>query len=149
MVRNEEEKRNEELANMLSDRERELTRLNNDFESSKNLNAKMNEDKLNITNENDKLRNHILVLTNQNQKLIAEIENIIDQDEKMKEQLMRKDRITALLRSNKSTLDQSLNSLDDFLNRSANNETNFRSGGKMGMSNSPRYTYNRSNMAEC
>jgi hypothetical protein len=42
MVRNEEEKRNEELANMLSDRERELTRLNNDFESSKNLNAKMN-----------------------------------------------------------------------------------------------------------
>ena len=149
MVRNEEEKRNEELANMLSDRERELTRLNNEFESSKNLNAKMNEDKLNITNENDKLRNHILVLTNQNQKLIAEIENIIDQDEKMKEQLMRKDRITALLRSNKSTLDQSLNSLDDFLNRSANNETNFRSGGKMGMSNSPRYTYNRSNMAEC
>ena len=79
-----------------------------------------------------------MVLTQQNQKLIAEIENVIDQDEKMKEQLARKDRIVAVLRNNKMTIEQSLNNLDDFLNRSNSNMQR-----STNISQQQRYTYNR------
>jgi septal ring factor EnvC (AmiA/AmiB activator) len=112
------------------------------------MNQRLNEDKNNIQMENYKLRNHIMTLTNQNQKLICEIENVIDQDEKMKEQLSRKDRIVSLLRNNKSTLEQSLKNLDDFLNRSGNNMMmmSTSSGNNTG---SPRYTYNRMPSQQC
>ena len=106
------------------------------------MNQRLNEDKNNIQMENDKLRNHIMTLTNQNQKLICEIENVIDQDEKMKEQLSRKDRIVSLLRNNKSTLEQSLKNLDDFLNRSGNNIM-MMSTSSGNVTGSPKYTYNR------
>jgi len=147
-LREEEEKRNDQINNLLSERERELNRLSNDIENAKIMNQRLNEDKNNIQMENDKLRNHIMTLTNQNQKLICEIENVIDQDEKMKEQLGRKDRIISLLRNNKSTLEQSLKNLDDFLNRSGNNVMmmSTSSGNATG---SPRYTYNRMSPSQC
>ena len=118
--------------------QRELNRMNNEIDSMKTMNQRITDDKMNGQMENEKLKNHIMVLTQQNQKLIAEIENVIDQDEKMKEQLARKDRIVAVLRNNKMTIEQSLNNLDDFLNRSNSNmqrSTNF--------SQQQRYTYNR------
>jgi chromosome segregation ATPase len=135
--RNEEEKRGEQLEGIIQERERELNRLGNDLENMKVMNQRINDDKMNGQVENDKLKNHIMVLTQQNQKLIAEIENVIDQDEKMKEQLARKDRIVSLLRNNKATIEQSLNNLDDFLNRS-NNAFKTQSNNM-----SQRYTYNR------
>jgi chromosome segregation ATPase len=135
--RNEEEKRGEQLEGIIQERERELNRLGNDIENMKVMNQRINDDKMNGQVENDKLKNHIMVLTQQNQKLIAEIENVIDQDEKMKEQLARKDRIVSLLRNNKATIEQSLNNLDDFLNRS-NNAFKTQSNNM-----SQRYTYNR------
>ena len=116
--RAEEEKRNEQMEHVIQDRERELNRMNNEIDSMKTMNQRITDDKMNGQMENEKLKNHIMVLTQQNQKLIAEIENVIDQDEKMKEQLARKDRIVAVLRNNKMTIEQSLNNLDDFLNRS-------------------------------
>ena len=136
--RAEEEKRNEQMEHVIQDRERELNRMNNEIDSMKTMNQRITDDKMNGQMENEKLKNHIMVLTQQNQKLIAEIENVIDQDEKMKEQLARKDRIVAVLRNNKMTIEQSLNNLDDFLNRSNSNmqrSTNF--------SQQQRYTYNR------
>ena len=102
------------------------------------MNQRITDDKMTGQMENEKLKNHIMVLTTQNQKLIAEIENVIDQDEKMKEQLARKDRIVALLRNNKMTLEQSLNNLDDFLNRSSSNMQR-----STNISQQQRYTYNR------
>ena len=135
--RNEEEKRGEQLEGIIQERERELNRLGNDIENMKVMNQRINDDKMNGQVENDKLKNHIMVLTQQNQKLIAEIDNVIDQDEKMKEQLARKDRIISLLRNNKATIEQSLNNLDDFLNRS-NNAFKTQSNNM-----SQRYTYNR------
>jgi chromosome segregation ATPase len=130
--RDESDKRNCQLSNILNDRERELGKLHNDYDTLNSLYVKTTEDKNQFNMENDKLRNHIYILTDQNQKLIAEIENVLDQDLKMKEHLSRKDRITILLRNNKNTLEQSLNNLDNFLNRSGN----LRSA-------SPKYTYNR------
>ena len=126
------------MEHVIQDRERELNRMNNEIDSMKTMNQRITDDKMNGQMENEKLKNHIMVLTQQNQKLIAEIENVIDQDEKMKEQLARKDRIVAVLRNNKMTIEQSLNNLDDFLNRSNSNmqrSTNF--------SQQQRYTYNR------
>jgi chromosome segregation ATPase len=136
--RNEEEKRGEQLEGIIQERERELNRLGNDIENMKVMNQRISDDKMNGQIENDKLKNHIMVLTQQNQKLIAEIENILDQDEKMKEQLSRKDRIVSLLRNNKSTIEHSLNNIDDFLNRSNNNVFKTQSNNV-----SQRYTYSR------
>ena len=136
--RNEEEKRGEQLEGIIQERERELNRLGNDIENMKVMNQRISDDKMNGQIENDKLKNHIMVLTQQNQKLIAEIENILDQDEKMKEQLSRKDRIVSLLRNNKSTIEHSLNNIDDFLNRSNNNAFKTQSNNV-----SQRYTYSR------
>lgn len=70
-----------------------------------------------LQDENAKLRMHIMNLTQQNQNLINEIHNVIEDDEKMQAILNRKDRITSLLMSNRSTIDQSLNNLDEFINR--------------------------------
>ena len=136
--RNEEEKRGEQLEGIIQEREQELNRLGNDIENMKVMNQRISDDKMNGQIENDKLKNHIMVLTQQNQKLIAEIENILDQDEKMKEQLSRKDRIVSLLRNNKSTIEHSLNNIDDFLNRSNNNVFKTQSNNV-----SQRYTYSR------
>jgi chromosome segregation ATPase len=136
--RNEEEKRGEQLEGIIQERERELNRLGNDIENMKVMNQRITDDKMNGQIENDKLKNHIMVLTQQNQKLIAEIENILDQDEKMKQQLSRKDRIVSLLRNNKSTIEHSLNNIDDFLNRSNNNAFKTQSNNV-----SQRYTYSR------
>lgn len=132
--REEEEKSSHQLERALGDREKEITRINEEIYNLKLMNRRANDDKTGLQIENDKLRNYILILTQQNEKLIAEIENIIEQDEQMKESLMRKDRIVALLRSNKTTLERSLNNLDEFLNRSSSNS----------ISKSPQYTYNRS-----
>ena len=130
--------KNEQMENVIQDRERELNRMNNEIEAMKTMNQRITDDKMSGQMENEKLKNHIMVLTTQNQKLIAEIENVIDQDEKMKEQLARKDRIVALLRNNKMTLEQSLNNLDDFLNRSSSNMQR-----STNISQQQRYTYNR------
>ena len=70
-----------------------------------------------LQDENTKLRNHILNLTEQNQNLINEIDNVIDEDDKMQAILNRQDRISSLLMSNRSTIDQSLNNLDECINR--------------------------------
>ena len=70
-----------------------------------------------LQDENSKLRNHIMILTEQNQNLINEIDNIIEEDEKKISILDRKDRINSLLLNNRSTIDQSLNDLDECINR--------------------------------
>ena len=70
-----------------------------------------------LQEENSKLRNHIMSLTELNQNLINEIDNVIEEDEKMISILNRKDRISSLLMSNRSTIDHSLNNLDEGINR--------------------------------
>lgn len=128
-----EEKKNYEFERVLRDREKEINCINEEINQYKLMNRKTNDDKTYLQIENDKLRNHIIILTQQNEKIIAEIENIIEQDDQMKEALMRKDTIVALLNTNKTSIEKSLNNLEDFLNRSSNS-----------ISKSPhQYTYNR------
>ena len=116
-IRSDENQKNNQLSSILNDREHEINRLNKEIE---NINI-MQQNATNTNNilqdENAKLRMHIMNLTQQNQNLINEIHNVIEDDEKMQAILNRKDRITSLLMSNRSTIDQSLNNLDEFINR--------------------------------
>ena len=116
-IRSGENQKNNQLSDILNDREHEINHLNQEIE---NINI-MQQNATNTNNilqdENAKLRMHIMNLTQQNQNLINEIHNIIEDDEKMQAILKRKDRISSLLMSNRSTIDQSLNNLDEFINK--------------------------------
>ena len=69
---------------------------------------------------NKKLRNHIITLTEQNQSLINEIHKVIEEDEKMHAILNRKKRIASILVNNRNSIDQSLNNLEEFINKGKN-----------------------------
>ena len=119
-IRTGEDQKNGELTQILNDREQKMDQLCHEIETIKIM--QQNEiDHTNILQEeNAKLRNHIMTLTEQNQNLINEIDNVIEEDEKMISILNRKDRIGSLLMSNRSTIDQSLNNLDECINRGKN-----------------------------
>ena len=121
-IRCDEEKRNEELGQMINDRERRIGLLNQEYEQGKRIHQQISCDNDGFQVENDKLKGHIKVLTCQNQKLIGELENVLAQDERMNGPLSRRDKIAVLLRNNKITLDQSANTLNEFINCWGNNE---------------------------
>ena len=109
-----EEKRCEELNQMINDRDRKINLLNQEYEQGKRIHQQISCDNDGYQVENDKLKSHIQVLTCQNKKLISELENVLDQDERMNGPLCRRDKITVLLRNNKLTLEQSAKTLNDF-----------------------------------
>ena len=121
-IRADEEKRNDELTQMINDRDRKIGLLNQEYEQGKRIHQQITCDNDGFQIENDKLRGHVKVLTCQNQKLIGELENVLAQDEKMNGPLSRRDKIAVLLRNNKMTLDQSANTLNEFINIPCNNE---------------------------
>ena len=116
-IRTEENQKNTQLSDILNDREQAINQLCNEIETVKIMQQNANNDNNILQDENSKLRNHIMILTEQNQNLINEIDNIIEEDEKKIAILDRKDRINSLLLSNRSTIDQSLNDLDECINR--------------------------------
>ena len=147
-IRIDEEKRNEELNQMINDRDRKITLLNQEYEQGKKIHQQISCDNDGFQIENDKLKSHIQVLTCQNQKLISELENVLAQDEKMNGPLSRRDKIAALLRNNKMTLDQSANSLNEFINCGGKNEigNNYSPNSYKNRTSSPEgYTYSRVN----
>ena len=147
-IRDDEEKRNEELGQMINDRERRIGLLNQEFEQGKRIHQQITSDNDAFQLENDKLKGHIQVLTCQNQKLIEELENVLAQDENMNGPLSRRDKISALLRNNKMTLDQSANTLNQFIGGNNNDSRAYTSNNNMNKSSSPgRITYSRINNA--
>ena len=147
-IRDDEEKRNEELGQMINDRERRIGLLNQEFEQGKRIHQQITSDNDAFQLENDKLKGHIQVLTCQNQKLIEELENVLAQDENMIGPLSRRDKIAALLRNNKMTLDQSANTLNQFISSGGNNNASraYTSNNNINKSSSPgRITYSRIN----
>ena len=123
-INSDEDQKNKELSNILGDRDQAINQLNQNIDNIKIM--QQNEDNKNglLQEENAKLRNHIMTLTEQNQNLINEIDNVIEEDEKAKYVLDRKKRITSLLLSNRNTIDQSLNNLDECINKRNNFERN-------------------------
>ena len=123
-INSDEDQKNKELSNILGDRDQKINQLNQDIENIKIM--QQNEENKNniLQEENAKLRNHIMTLTEQNQNLINELDNVIEEDEKAKYVLDRKKRITSLLLTNRNTIDQSLNNLDECINKRNNFERN-------------------------
>jgi chromosome segregation ATPase len=115
-VRIEENQKNNQLNNILNDRDEKINMLNHDIESIKLMQINASKRNCVLQDENDKLRKHIMVLTNLNQTLNNEIDNIINEDEKMQCILDRKERINSVLVNNRCNIDKSLNSLD-YINR--------------------------------
>ena len=71
------------------------------------------------------------------------MENVLDQDEKMNGPLSRRDKIAVLLKNNKITLDQSANTLNNFINCGGNSAQNI-SCYKNNRTSSPEgFTYSR------
>ena len=116
-INSEETQKNKELSNILEDREQTINQLTQDIENIKIM--QQNEENKNnlLQDENTKLRNHIMTLTEQNQNLINEIDCVIEEDEKAKYILDRKKRISSVLLTNRNTIDQSLNNLDECINK--------------------------------
>ena len=152
-IRADEEKRNDELTQMINDRDRKIGLLNQEYEQGKRIHQQITCDNDGFQIENDKLRGHVKVLTCQNQKLIGELENVLAQDEKMNGPLSRRDKIAVLLRNNKMTLDQSASTLNEFINIPCSNEmvnagTRIYSSSYKNRTSSPvGCTYSRANNA--
>ena len=123
-INSDEDQKNKEMSNILGDRDQKINQLNQDIENIKII--QQNEGNKNniLQDENTKLRNHIMTLTEQNQNLINEIDSVIEEDEKAKYVLDRKKRISNLLLTNRNTIDQSLNNLDECINKRNNYEKN-------------------------
>ena len=129
-IRADEEKRNEELNQMINDRDRRIDLLSQEYEQGKKIHQQISCDNDGFQIENDKLKSHIQVLTCQNQKLIGELENVLSQDENMNGPLSRKDKIAVLLKNNRMTLDQSANTLNEFICGGGNKENLGNSGNR-------------------
>ena len=116
-INSDEGQKNKELNDIMGEREQKINQINQDIDNIKMM--QQNDENSNnlLQEENAKLRNHIMILTEQNQNLINEIDNIIEEDEKAKYVLDRKKRVNNVLLVNRNTIDQSLNNLDECINK--------------------------------
>ena len=108
--------KNAQLVNILNDMEQKINQLCQEIENINNLKEKDINTNNVLQEQNMKLRNHIMTLTQMNLCLNNEIDNVIEEDERMSSILNRKERISSVLMNNKSTIDKSLNSLDECIN---------------------------------
>jgi chromosome segregation ATPase len=120
----EAERQCQELERMVKERDNDIRRYNEELDFSRVNNEKLVEDNEKLFSEIEKLKNHIILLTEQNQKLTEELDLFVDQDEKIKQQLMRRDRVTLLKKSNQFYLEKSLSKFDETNNNVNNNSRN-------------------------
>lgn len=115
--RMEEQKKNINLTGALNDRERELAALHKDYETVKALHMRITEEKNDCQLEIQKLKEHIMMLTNQNVKLLNELQCVHDDDQEILKILAKRDKLDMVIKSNRLSLENSLNVLDEFMNR--------------------------------
>ena len=150
--REDEEKENNNLRNVLNDRQNKLRALNNDYTLLKNGQEKMTQIKNNYLNENDKLKEHCMILTRQNQDLVNEIENVIKEDEHMRDVLNRSDRMSSVIKAYDNSISQMPQDVISYSACFDEKRSCIYPENKLFMSQSirrertysPKYTYNRS-----
>jgi len=111
-----QQKKNQELNVALKDREKKIEMINLDISSIKRLQYNSSNKNILLQEQIEKYRNHIMILTELNVELNKEIDDVIAGDTKMKAILNRKERINSVLANNKLEIDQSLNSLGEYIN---------------------------------
>ena len=149
--REDEDRKNIQLRNMLSDKQNKLRNLNNNYICLKNSHEKNSQIVNFYQNETDKLKEHSLILTKQNQDLSNEIDNVIKEDEQMKDILNRSDRMTSILKTNNSIICQmpkdALSFSSCYEEKSSyiypNNNLCLSQSIRRERAYSPQYTYNK------
>ena len=112
-MRCDEEKQNDNLKNILNEKQNRVRQINQDLENiTITHNQICNERNINQM-ENDKLKELIFSLTEQNQRLNCEIEQVLKEDQKMRGILDREERMCNLLRINDSTVDSTWANVKD------------------------------------
>jgi len=134
------EKQNQELNYIIKERENEIRRLLEEFDSSKINNDKLLDDNQKLFAEIEKLKSHILLVTEQNSKLSDELDLFVEQDEKIRSTLNRRERIGILKKSNQFYLEKSLSKFDEPTNGDFNKKSN--------LNNSRNLSPNRQNYKE-
>ena len=150
--REEEERKNAQLKNILNDRQNKLRCLNNEYICLKNSQEQNTEIRNIYQSENDKLKEHCMILTRQNQDLSNEIDNVIREDEHMKDILNRTERMSSVLNTNDSIISQLPQDVLSYTACFEENRSCIYPENKLSLSQSigrqrtysPQYTYNRS-----
>ena len=106
LIRENEDKNNNQMRIVLNDRKNKLRNLNQDYCYLKNIHERKCDEGNMYQMENDKLREHMRILTQQNDNLSCEIDNIIKEDNQMKDILNRSDRMSTMIKSNDNIIYQ-------------------------------------------
>lgn len=151
ILREDEEKNNNQLRIALGDRKNKLRALNDDYMYLKNLYDKRCEERNMYQMETEKLKEHIMRLSKQNENLSDEIDGIIKDDNQMRDILNRTDRMSTMLKTNDSIICQMPQELINASNRFDGNKSQMCPDNRMELSQSierqrslsPKFTYSR------
>ena len=151
ILREDEEKNNNQLRIALGDRKNKLRALNDDYMYLKNLYDKRCEEKNMYQMETEKLKEHIMRLSKQNENLSDEIDGVIKDDNQMRDILNRTDRMSTMLKTNDSIICQMPQELINASNRFDGNKSQMCPDNRMELSQSierqrslsPKFTYSR------
>ena len=123
VLREDEEKNNNQLRIALGDRKNKLRALNDDYMYLKNLYDKRCEERNMYQMETEKLKEHITRLSKQNENLSDEIDGVIKDDNQMRDILNRTDRMSTMLKTNDSIICQMPQELINASNRFDGNKS--------------------------
>ena len=151
ILREDEEKNNNQLRIALGDRKNKLRALNDDYMYLKNLYDKRCEERNMYQMETEKLKDHIMRLSKQNENLSDEIDGVIKDDNQMRDILNRTDRMSTMLKTNDSIICQMPQELINASNRFDGNKSQMCPDNRMELSQSierqrslsPKFTYSR------
>ena len=151
ILREDEEKNNNQLRIALGDRKNKLRALNDDYMYLKNLYDKRCEERNMYQMETEKLKEHITRLSKQNENLSDEIDGVIKDDNQMRDILNRTDRMSTMLKTNDSIICQMPQELINASNRFDGNKSQMCPDNRMELSQSierqrslsPKFTYSR------
>ena len=151
ILREDEEKNNNQLRIALGDRKNKLRALNDDYMYLKNLYDKRCEERNMYQMETEKLKEHIMRLSKQNENLSDEIDGVIKDDNQMRDILNRTDRMSTMLKTNDSIISQMPQELINASNRFDGNKSQMCPDNRMELSQSierqrslsPKFTYSR------
>ena len=151
ILREDEEKNNNQLRIALGDRKNKLRALNDDYMYLKNLYDKRCEERNMYQMETDKLKEHIMRLSKQIENLSDEIDGVIKDDNQMRDILNRTDRMSTMLKTNDSIICQMPQELINASNRFDGNKSQMCPDNRMELSQSierqrslsPKFTYSR------
>ena len=153
ILKEDEEKNNNQLRIVLNDRKNKLRSLNEEYIYLKNLHERKCEEKNMLQMETDKLKEHIMILTKQNENLSDEIGGVIKDDNQMRDILNRSERMANMLKNNDHIICQMPQELINASNSFEINKSQMCPEDRMELSQnierqrslSPKFTYNRIN----